>query len=344
MLIKSILIGFTLVVAHVGWGQTLGVERFAFEPDGRFELDFRAGSESDRESFALEGVTHLGESWTLLGDASLTFLGPDAWRATTDASATMGSRRFFRIRQGGPDLIVSPFAIAGGDLVVNLSQAYRGLLDYRVEFLDNSGRTPLSGQIAVDGTGFVIDLPDLSDGQAGSGLSLALTLNGAEGTFGRFQLGDGRVRTVVVEDDATEWAGLLTPDDDRTELAFQVLILDDQDPYLRTTASQLFPPNPAAGSGGDWPAQADTVLLDGDTFAATFGPVTLAGGTDLAVSLDTELTLELFASGTDVAETSITGIFALETTAPDAPHLNFERRTGSFTLLRVPSVPSDVGL
>lgn len=325
---KLILIGCTWVLAQVGRGQSPEVERYSLEPDGRFELDFRAAPGSERESFALERATNLGESWTLLGDSNLSSLGTDAWRAATDASETTGSRRFFRLRQGGPDLIASPFASAGSDLVVHLNRAYRGLLHYTVEFLDDSGRPPLSGQIFVDGTEFTIGLPDLS----GTGLSLALSLIGAEGTFGRFHLGNGRVRTVPVQGNATEWAGLLTPDNDATELAVQVVIRDGQAAFLRTTASELFPPNPAVESGDDWPAATNTAFLPGSAFADTFGPIALTGGTDLAVSLDTELNLGLSASRMEVTETSMTGTFILETTAPGAPHLNFESRTGSFTL------------
>jgi hypothetical protein len=333
-----------LLSGSIAIGQEIKVDAVRIETSGQFEIDFSAPTNMGSEAFVIEGGTDLNGDWTILGDTSLSGIGAGDWRAATDPSETLAPQRFFRVREGGAELGVTPSALEGDDLVVDLTKAYRGLLDYSIEFLDGSGRAPLSGQVFVNGTRFTLSLPDLSDGVAGEARNLSLILSGAEGTFGRFRLGDGRVRTVLVGDDDSEWAGLLTPAGDRTELGFQVFIRDESEAFLRTNISPLFPPNPASESGGDWTAQDGTFTFSENSFAATFGPIAVGGNSDLALALDTELTLVLSASGTDVGETSISGSFVLTTTAPAAPHLEFEPRSGTFTLLRMPSVPSDAGL
>jgi hypothetical protein len=188
-----------------------------------------------------------------------------------------------------------------------------------------------------------IALPDLNDASASLGRSLVLTLTGAGGsTIGRFTIGDGAVLSVPLDDDDSNWVGILTPDEDGTELPIHIFVTDGTEACLKTDSSSIFPVNPEEGSGGNWAAAPGSFVLSPTTFNADFGPIPVPDN-EVPLAPPLQWTLSLEASSEGITGRTVTGTFALVTSSPTATYLSFAPRTGTFTLLRTTPPPADAG-
>lgn len=320
-------------------GQQVTLDRLQLVGTTDITLEFSDDGTGVLADFGVEATSDL-QTWLPVGDAVLESLGNGRWRATVpfDQGAP---RRFFRVTKNG-EAITGTFSSttstiregeAGGVEVV-FSAPYTGVVNYTVNFGD--GSPSQSGSVNVQGASSAIlpiTVPD--DGESGTLRNLSLNLDG-----GDFALGLLTSTNLTVEDNDSEWAGVLIGDDDgiTTQINLKITATGGAPTAaLVAESGTVFPDKP-----GGWAA---SISVDETALAGSVTGITIPGEETL-YGQDTILTLtfnpggggEVLKSPVDGAVRGYEGSYTLSSSVPALQHLNIPDRTGTFLIYRKPAL------
>lgn len=330
-------LGLTLACAMTAWAQEVRVTGLEFVGATELSLEFSDDGSGQPADFGVDGTDDL-MNWSPVTGVYYSDLGNGNW-AIALPRAPGEAKRFFRVTKFGEPVtgaLTAPTSTVregeSGGVEVVFSRVYNGELSYQVDFGD--GTPPQAGTLQVDGQSVVtipVTVPD--DADAMTLRSLTVSISG-----GAVELTGLTTMSVTVEDNDSEWAGVLTSDADGapTQVGLKVAAVNGvTTAVLSGDAGGIFPATP-----GGWPA---TWNADGQGLSASTMDM-IVPAADAIYAAETKFALGLNASGAGAVKFSdglisgYEGTFTLTSSVESLPHLSIPDRTGAFTLFRKPGL------